>query len=107
MVLLGVVKNKILSTKIYSDLYEILYICAIVNYLLTFLSTWAVNIIQQYCDEHNEDTLVQALLYNNKVLENTFIFNCFISEIVSAQGKRGLSMYFSGVQKHLFRIYAN
>jgi len=26
---------------------------------------------------------------------------------MSAQGKRELSMYFSGVQKHLFRIYAN
>lgn len=63
--------------------------------------------IQQYCDENNKDTLVQALLYCNKVLENMFIFNCFIPGIMSAQGKRELSMYFSGVQKHLFRIYAN
>lgn len=63
--------------------------------------------IQQYRDENNKDTLVQALLYCNKVLENMFIFNCFISGIMSAQGKRELSMYFSGVQKHLFRIYAN
>lgn len=46
-------------------------------------------------------------MYCNKVLENMFIFNCFISGIMSAQGKRELMMYFSGVQKHSFRIYAN
>lgn len=68
---------------------------------------WYMSTIQQYCDEHNKDTLVQALMYCNKVLENMFIFNGFISGIMSAQGKRELSMYFSGMQRHLFRIYAN
>lgn len=105
--LLGVVKYKFLSTEIYIDLCTILCICANVNYLLSFLRMWDVSTVQQYCDEHNKDTLVQALLYCNKVLENMFIFNCFISEIMPAQGKRELSMYFSGVQKHLFKIYAN
>jgi len=46
-------------------------------------------------------------MYCNKVLENMFVFNGFISGIMSAEGKGELSMYFSGVQKHLFRIYAN
>lgn len=68
---------------------------------------WCMRTTLQHCAENNKDTLVQALLYCNKVLENMFIFNCFISGIMSAQGKRELSMYFSGVQKHLFRIYAN
>lgn len=66
-----------------------------------------MNTIQQHCDENN-DTLVRTVLCCNKALENMFIFNCFISGIMSAQGKRELSMYFSGVQKnHLFRIYAD
>lgn len=67
-----------------------------------------MNTIQQYYDENNKYTLLQTLLYCNKALENMFIFNCFISVIMSAQGKRELSMDFSGLQKkHLFRIYDN
>lgn len=66
---------------------------------------WFMNTIQQYCDENNKYTLVQTLLYFNESLENMFIFNCFISGIMSAQGKRELSMYFSGVQKKIYSEY--